>query len=77
MTRGGLVGSSWVEESFEMTFVAFAEIWVLDWIERRVMVWVCERVVSSKAIFVLVEVVGWLVIWVVIPHFTVTCCVVS
>ena len=27
-----------VGESFEMTFVAFAEIWVLDWMERRVMV---------------------------------------
>jgi hypothetical protein len=38
-------------ESFEMTFVALAEIWVLDWMERRVMVWVSERVVASKAIF--------------------------
>ena len=36
-----------------MTFVAFAEIWVLDWIERRVISWVSERVESSKAILCL------------------------
>ena len=60
MIRGGFVlvsallvaeESCCVAESFEMTFVAFAEIWVLDWMERRVMVWVSERVESSKAIF--------------------------
>jgi hypothetical protein len=43
---------SCVAESFEMTFVAFAEIWVLDWIERRVISWVSERVESSKAILI-------------------------
>lgn len=36
-------------ESFEMMFVAFGAIWVFDWIERRVISWVSERAVSSKA----------------------------
>ena len=45
-----------VGESFDMTFVAFAEIWVLDWMERWMMVWVSERVASSKAIFLLMVV---------------------
>lgn len=53
--RGGFAvvssaDESCVAESFEMTFVAFAEIWVLDWMERRVISWVSERVESSKAI---------------------------
>lgn len=73
MIRGGLAWSlvpaslvdeafSCVAESFEMTFVAFAEIWVLDWIERRVMVWVSERAVSSNGILfglVVVDVVRY------------------
>lgn len=65
-------------ENFEMMVVAFGAIWVLDWIERRVISWVEERVVSSKGIFVFLVVVVFLVMVARMEDLTslVTCCAV-